>query len=75
MALQEEGNDVPSYVSNLLATERVSTDYEDNIKRTAASLYSGGADTVQSHIRVMLSYHLLTQSCRLYLRIILSSSL
>ena len=37
---------MPSYTRNLLETETLTAEKEDNIKWSAASMYSGGADTV-----------------------------
>nr|BAL05080.1 cytochrome P450 [Phanerodontia chrysosporium] len=45
-----ENTNVPNYTSELLQNERLDGDKEFNIKWSAASLYSGGADTTVSAI-------------------------
>ncbi|KIY45954.1 cytochrome P450 [Fistulina hepatica ATCC 64428] len=44
------GTAIPSYTSNLLASKDLTVDDEHDIKWSAASLYSGGADTTVSAI-------------------------
>ncbi|KAI0347293.1 cytochrome P450 [Trametopsis cervina] len=46
-----ENRNVPNYTSELLENEKMSAQKEFNIKWSAASLYSGGADTTVSAIR------------------------
>jgi hypothetical protein len=41
-----EGTDVPNFTSGHLERKTLSADEEDTVKWAAASLYSGGADTV-----------------------------
>ena len=50
---QDEGTAASSYVSNLLSVDDLTTEDEENIKWTAASLYAGGADTVCSMLLPM----------------------
>jgi hypothetical protein len=45
--LQAAGTAEPSFTAKLLEVESLSADEEDVIKWAAASLYSGGADTVR----------------------------
>jgi hypothetical protein len=45
--LQTAGTAVPSYVSELLENKEITPEMEYNIKWSAASFYSGGADTVR----------------------------
>ncbi|KAK7692059.1 hypothetical protein QCA50_005464 [Cerrena zonata] len=45
-----EGTALPSYTKNLLETETLTPEKEDNIKWSAASMYGGGADTTVSTI-------------------------
>ncbi|KAK7692050.1 hypothetical protein QCA50_005455 [Cerrena zonata] len=45
-----EGTALPSYTKNLLETETLTPEKEDNIKWSAASMYGGGADTTVSAI-------------------------
>ncbi|KAI0072612.1 cytochrome P450 [Panus rudis PR-1116 ss-1] len=45
-----DGTAIPSFTSHLLETEKLNPEKEFNIKWTAASMYSGGADTTVSAI-------------------------
>jgi hypothetical protein len=47
MQRQANGSNVPNFTSQHLERSKLSAEEEDTVKWAAASLYSGGADTVR----------------------------
>jgi hypothetical protein len=48
--IQADGTNIPNFTSEHLEERKLSAEEEDTVKWAAASLYSGGADTVSSFV-------------------------